>query len=146
MGTENVELMKMAKASLKGNWGLAIGTFLLYMFIMGFLQGMADYYPMIALGTLLITGPMTLGLAYFSLSIARDQNAQLQQIFDDKNKQMMNGYKMNLFLMFLMFLGMALLCILTLGIGFLWFIPFANVTLAKFYMDIKNRNVIPEVI
>lgn len=202
MGTENVELMKMAKASLKGNWGLAIGTFLLYMFIMGFLQGMADYYPMIALGTLLITGPMTLGLAYFSLSIARDQNAQLQQIFDgfnnfgtalgayllmfifillwmllliipgiiaalsyamtfyiiaddpnigpldaiDKSKQMMKGYKMKLFLMFLMFLGMALLCILTLGIGFLWFIPFANVTLAKFYMDIKNRNVIPEVI
>ena len=46
MGTENVELMKMARESLKGNWGLAIGTFLLYMFIMGFLQGMADYYPM----------------------------------------------------------------------------------------------------
>ena len=157
---------------------------------------------MIALGTLLITGPMTLGLAYFSLSIARGQYAQLQQIFDgfnnfgtalgayllmliftllwmllliipgiiaalsyamtfyiiaddpnigpldaiDKSKQMMNGYKMKLFLMFLMFLGMALLCILTLGIGFLWFIPFANVTLAKFYMDIKDRNIIPEVI
>ena len=157
MGTENVELMKMAKASLKGNWGLAIGTFLLYMFIMGFLQGMADYYPMIALGTLLITGPMTLGLAYFSLSIAALSYAMTFYIIADdpnigpldaidKSKQMMKGYKTKLFLMFLMFLGMALLCILTLGIGFLWFIPFANVTLAKFYMDIKNRNVIPEVI
>ncbi|WP_339925032.1 DUF975 family protein [uncultured Cyclobacterium sp.] len=202
MGTENVELMKMARESLKGNWGLAIGTFLVYYIIMGFLQGMAEYYPMISLGTLLITGPMTLGLALFSLSIARNQYVRLQQIFDgfqnfgtalgaylliiifvilwmllliipgiiaalsyamtfyiiaddpnigpldaiDKSKQMMNGYKMKLFLMFLMFLGMALLCILTLGIGFLWFIPFANVTLAKFYMDIKDRNVIPEVI
>lgn len=201
MGTENVELMKMAKASQR-KLGIGHRYFSFIYVYHGLLQGMADYYPMIALGTLLITGPMTLGLAYFSLSIARDQNAQLQQIFDgfnnfgtalgayllmilfiflwmllliipgiiaalsyamtfyiiaddpkigpldaiDKSKQMMNGYKMKLFLMFLMFLGMALLCILTLGIGFLWFIPFANVTLAKFYMDIKNRNVIPEVI
>ncbi|EPR68350.1 DUF975 family protein [Cyclobacterium qasimii] len=194
MGTENVALMKMARESLKGNWGLAIGTFLVYYIIMGFLQGMAEYYPMIGLGTLIITGPMVLGLSLFSLTIARNQYARLQQIFDgfnnfgtalgaylliiifvllwmllliipgiiaglsyamtfyiiaddptigpldaiDKSKQMMNGYKMKLFLLFLMFFGMALLCILTLGIGFLWLIPFINVTTAKFYEDIKE--------
>jgi len=202
MGTENLDLMKMARESLKGNWGLAIGTFLVYFIIMGFLQGMAEYYPMIALGTLLITGPMALGLALFSLTIARDQNARLKQIFDgfnnfgtalgaylliiifvllwmllliipgiiaaisysmtfyiiaddptigpldaiDKSKQMMYGYKLKFFIMYLMFFGMGLLCILTLGIGFLWLIPFIQVTTAKFYDDIKEGAFIPETI
>jgi uncharacterized membrane protein len=38
----------------------------------------------------------------------------------------------------LSFIGWALLCILSLGIGFLWLIPYVNVSLAKFYQDIKG--------
>ena len=202
MGTENLELMKMARASLKGNWGLAIGTFLVYIIIIGALQALADEFPMVGLATLIVTGPLVLGLTLFSLSIARDENARFEQLFDgfknfglalgayllmvlfiflwmllliipgivasiryamtfyiiadnpgigpldaiDKSKEMMYGYKMKFFLLVLIFIGLSLLCILTLGIGFLWLIPFINVTTAKFYDDIKNRNDSPEII
>jgi len=56
-----------------------------------------------------------------------------------KSKQMMNGYKWKLFGLYLRFFGWALLCILTLGIGFLWLTPWAHVTTAHFYDDIKDN-------
>ncbi len=38
MKTENVVLMQMARESLKGKWGLAIGTFVVYMLTAMILQ------------------------------------------------------------------------------------------------------------
>ena len=35
MMKENKELMAEARASLSGNWGLAVGTFLVYIIIVG---------------------------------------------------------------------------------------------------------------
>ncbi|RME14227.1 MAG: DUF975 family protein, partial [Bacteroidetes bacterium] len=55
----------------------------------------------------------------------------------NKSKEMMDGYKWKLFHLFLIFLGLSFLCILTLGLGFLWLIPYIRVTMAKFYDDIK---------
>ena len=55
---------------------------------------------------------------------------------------MMNGYKMKLFVLYLVFLLLAILCVLTLFIGFLWLMPFMNVTLAKFYEEIKDNPVV----
>ena len=60
----------------------------------------------------------------------------------DKSKKMMYGYKWQLFFLGLRFFGLALLCILTLGIGFLWLIPYMNITVAKFYDDIKYNTAI----
>jgi uncharacterized membrane protein len=59
----------------------------------------------------------------------------------DKSKKMMDGYKMKYFYLCLRFLGLALLCILTLGIGFLWLMPYIYVTCAKFYDDINVQSV-----
>jgi uncharacterized membrane protein len=64
----------------------------------------------------------------------------------DKSKAMMDGYKWKLFYLGLRFFLLALLCILTLGIGFLWLIPYINVTMAVFYDDLKNQNSVPDVI
>lgn len=50
---------------------------------------------------------------------------------------MMEGYKMKFFLMNLYFIGWALLCCLTLGIGFLWLIPYMATCYATFYEDVK---------
>lgn len=57
----------------------------------------------------------------------------------DQSKKMMDGYKWKLFYLFLRFFLLSLLCVLTLGIGFLWLIPYASVTIAKFYDDLKNN-------
>jgi len=51
---------------------------------------------------------------------------------------MMNGHKLKYFRLLLRLLGLALLCILTAGIGFLWLAPYARVVTAKFYEDIRG--------
>jgi uncharacterized membrane protein len=48
-------------------------------------------------------------------------------------RKLMDGHKGELFLLDLSFLGWALLCVLTLGIGFLWLNPYYNATKANYY-------------
>lgn len=55
-----------------------------------------------------------------------------------RSKAMMQGNKGKLFGLQLRFLGWAILCILTAGIGFLWLIPYIQVSTAKFYEDLKG--------
>ena len=50
-----------------------------------------------------------------------------------ESKEMMHGNKMDLFLLHLSFIGWALLCVLTLGIGNLWLVPYMNASYASFY-------------
>jgi uncharacterized membrane protein len=145
--------------------------------------------------TLLISGPLVVGLAIFSLSISRNQEASVGQLFlgfskfgiclaayllvalftilwmllliipgiiaafsysmtfyiladetsigameaIDKSKKMMNGYKWKYFCLLFRFLGWAILCIFTLGIGLLWLVPYIQVSTAKFYDDVKAQ-------
>ncbi len=78
METSNIELMRMAKRSLKGNWGLAAGTFFVYILIISGIQ----LIPVIgSLALLIVGGPFALGIVIFSLSIARDQKAEFDQLF-----------------------------------------------------------------
>ena len=55
-----------------------------------------------------------------------------------ESKRIMKGHKWKLFCLNLSFLGPILLSILTLGIGFIWLIPYANATYAAFYREAKN--------
>ena len=202
MKTENVVLMQMARESLKGKWGLAVGTFFVYMLMIAAIQIMAESYPITSLLSLIISGPMAVGIAIFSMNISRNQDARLEQIFQgfnnfgtslgayllmmlfvllwtllliipgiiaalsyamtfyiiadddsigameaiDKSKKMMDGYKWKFFCLGLRFIGWSLLCIITLGIGFLWLIPYMQVSLAKFYDDIKENHIVHETI
>ena len=191
MNTDNLTLMRAARESLNGKWGLAIATFLIYILLTS-VPGSIESRGSIL--TLIIGGPFALGAAIFSLSISRGKEARLEQIFqgfnrfstsfvayllmvlyvllwallfivpgiiaalsysmtfyilaDDplinpqdalkKSKSMMDGYKLKLFYLCLRFFLLALLCILTLGIGFLWLIPYVHITTAKFYDDING--------
>lgn len=53
--------------------------------------------------------------------------------------KMMKGHKFDLFWLLLSFLGWLFLCLLTLGIGVLWFMPYWQTALASFYQDVKNN-------
>lgn len=57
-----------------------------------------------------------------------------------RSQRMMDGYKWKLFCLDLSFIGWALLCILTLGIGFLWPTPYINTAHAQFYLELKERD------
>ncbi|CAM4141335.1 DUF975 domain-containing protein [Bacillus luti] len=55
-----------------------------------------------------------------------------------ESKHLMKGHKLDLFLLWLSFIGWALLAILTLGIGFLWVSPYMSTTTAHFYRYISK--------
>jgi uncharacterized membrane protein len=55
-----------------------------------------------------------------------------------KSKEMMYGNRWKLFCLGLRFIGWLLLCILTLGIGFIWLAPYMAVSMAKFYDDLVH--------
>jgi len=50
---------------------------------------------------------------------------------------MMKGHKWELFVLELSFIGWALLCVLTLFIGYLWLVPYMQMTITKFYEKIR---------
>ena len=57
-----------------------------------------------------------------------------------KSKKMMEGNKWKLFKIILRILLLAIVCILTLGIGFIWLAPYQNAVYAKFYNVVKEGN------
>lgn len=189
--TENKILMQKAREALKDKWGIAVGASALYLAI-SIALGVFDEIGSAV--SLLIEGPLILGLAFFFLTLARKQPADISQMFSGfndfprafvayllmgifvilwalllvvpgiiaaiaysqtyfilvenkdlsaldairKSKQMMLGHKKKFFFLSLRFLGWFLLSVLTLGIGFLWSMPYFWVTMAKFYDDIKT--------
>lgn len=54
-----------------------------------------------------------------------------------ESREMMDGYKMQLFLLDLSFIGWALLCVLTCGIGVLFLAPYISMSRANFYEALK---------
>jgi uncharacterized membrane protein len=54
-----------------------------------------------------------------------------------KSKELMFGNRWKFFCLGWRFFGWALLCILTLGIGFLFLAPYVQTSFARFYDDIK---------
>ncbi len=97
----------------------------------------------IALWLLLLIVPGLIAFLSYSMTffiIAEDKNIGARDAIK-KSKEMMRGYKWKLFCMHCRFIGWALLSILTLGIGWLWLAPYMQVSLAKFYEDLKQGSV-----
>ena len=69
--------------------------------------------------------------------LADDKNIGINDAIK-KSKEMMMGNKWKLFCLGCRFIGWGLLCMLTFGIGFLWLVPYAQVSIAKFYDDVKG--------
>lgn len=57
-----------------------------------------------------------------------------------RSAEMMKGYKLDLFILQLSFIGWFILCVFTLGIGFLWYMPYYQMTMTNFYLELKEGN------
>lgn len=181
------DAISKSKIDIQGNWIPAIGA-VVVSFLISAVLGLIPFAPLV------ISGPLSLGLAIFFLNIAKGKEPRFEQILDGfkqfataffvtilsflfiflwsllliipgimaslsysmavfiiaedkeisaldaitKSKEMMQGNKMELFIMFLIFFGMSLLCLLTLGIGFLWLIPFSYLSFANFYIKVRG--------
>ena len=55
----------------------------------------------------------------------------------DRSRAIMKGHKFDLFWLLLSFIGWAILCMFTLGIGWLWLAPYMQTSVAAFYEDVK---------
>jgi uncharacterized membrane protein len=182
----NAEIMTQARESLSGRWPLAIGAFVIFVLILWAGQVAAPL-------SLVISGPLAVGVAFFSLNIFRKKDASVDQVFEGfkifanslvayllmllytflwtllliipgiiaalsysqtmyilaedrnitgsqaikKSKELMRGQKWKLFCLNFRFFGWFLLSILTLGVGFLWLIPYIHVSYAGFYESLK---------
>ena len=60
----------------------------------------------------------------------------------DRSKKMMNGHKMELFVLMLSFIGWYLLCMITFGIASIYVVPLMSATMANFYNSIKGEPVV----
>lgn len=59
----------------------------------------------------------------------------------DESQRLMDGHKGELFCLHLSFIGWALLCVLTLGIGTLWLQPYMMASEANFYASIAGEPI-----
>jgi uncharacterized membrane protein len=111
------------------NFGNAIGAYILMLIIIIFFT------------FLLIVPGIIAGLALSQTYNVMKDNPQLGVIdCMKKSRDIMQGHKADYFILNLSFIGWALLCILTIGIGFLWLIPYINTTNAIFYNKLVTHD------
>jgi uncharacterized membrane protein len=196
-------LRALGRSALARKWQLAVLGTLLYgllvmvpVFILDMIFGGGKPSGVSGVYNLLVTGPMTLGFAMFSISIFRNRETSPAEVFYgferfgkafglyivmtifiilwtfllvvpgiiaafrysmsfyiladnpdigimeaiNESKRMMRGNKWKFFCLNLSFIGWGLLCLLTMGIGFLWLAPYLSVTMVAFY-DIANGSL-----
>ena len=93
------------------------------------------------LWTLLLFIPGIIKSLSYSLTLyilADEPELSVNQAIE-KSMKMMEGHKMQLFLMILGYMGYAILSIIALGIPLLWLVPYYNAVLAKFYEEVKSN-------
>lgn len=201
------ELKSNSKEQLKGKWGLAILTCLVYtLIVQGTLAASGSnavsenggiYVTLNILGWILY-GPISVGLCIFTLNLARNkESAKFTDLFSgfkfilkaivitllfniamgigymlfiipgiivglmfsqayyilaenpelsaiqclSKSAAIMKGHKMDLFILGLSFIGWLIVCVLTLGIGYLWYTPYYQMTMANFYLKVSGKEI-----
>ncbi len=94
---------------------------------------------------LLIIPGIIAGFSYsMSFYILRDNPNMTAREALRCSKQMMRGHKGQLFVLGWSFIGWALLCTLTLGIGMFWLVPYMNLSYTKFYEGLKESEQVLE--
>jgi uncharacterized membrane protein len=86
---------------------------------------------------LLIIPGIIKGISYSQVFYLLKDNPELSALEAiTESKQRMQGYKWKFFLLNLSFIGWGFIAIFTLGIGFLWLVPYISTANATFYNEI----------
>lgn len=192
------DFKRSARDQLKGHWGNAILLCLLYGVMISVVCGVTTFVPILGqIVSILLSGPLTLGLVICFLKFVRHEPFMFENLFDGfknfssavlaqllitifvclwsllliipgiiasygyflvfyilsdnpelgvsealkRSKTMMKGYKWKLFCLQLSFIGWAILATITIGIGYLWLMPYMYTTFANFYENLKSNNL-----
>ena len=108
------------------HFGKVLGTFLLMM-----LAVMGGFILLVVPGIILC-------FAYAMVPFVLRDNPELSctEVLA-KSREMMKGHKWELFVLYLSFIGWAILCVFTFFIGFLWLTPYMQMTETKFYEKLR---------
>lgn len=110
----------------------------------GYLRMVLGFFFMtlkIALWTCLLVVPgIIMSFAYAMTPYILAENPELSAWdASTRSREMMKGHKFDLFYLYLSFIGWGILAVLTLGIGFIWLVPYVQTTTAAFYNDLKSE-------
>ncbi|MDL2212279.1 DUF975 family protein, partial [Erysipelotrichaceae bacterium OttesenSCG-928-M19] len=104
-----------------------------------------QYYGMLLLWSLLFIIPgiiksFSYAQAFLVFKDKMERNEDFKPISCiTESREIMNGYKMDLFILMLSFIGWSILAWITF-IGYLWLIPYQQMALVAFYENIKDLN------
>ena len=101
------------------------------------------YYVYVFLWSLLLLIPGCIKAYSYAMTpyILKDNPEMKNNAAIEESMRMMDGHKLELFLLDLSFIGWALLSLLTCCIGFLWLVPYMNMARVNFYEDLKKASV-----
>ena len=101
------------------------------------------YYVYIFLWCLLLIIPGLIKSYSYAMTpyILKDNPEMKNNAAIEESMRMMDGHKLELFLLDLSFIGWVILSILTCCIGFLWLVPYMNMARVNFYEDLKKASV-----
>ena len=101
------------------------------------------YYVYVFLWSLLLLIPGCIKAYSYAMTpyILKDNPEMKNNAAIEESMRMMDGHKLELFLLDLSFIGWAILSLLTCCIGFLWLVPYMNMARVNFYEDLKKASV-----
>ena len=101
------------------------------------------YYVYVFLWSLLLLIPGCIKSYSYAMTpyILKDNPEMKNNAAIEESMRMMDGHKLELFLLDLSFIGWAILSLLTCCIGFLWLTPYMNMARVNFYEDLKKASV-----
>ncbi len=101
------------------------------------------YYVYIFLWSLLLLIPGCIKAYSYAMTpyILKDNPEMKNNAAIEESMRMMDGHKLELFMLDLSFIGWAILSLLTCCIGFLWLVPYMNMARVNFYEDLKKASV-----
>ena len=122
----NVKVTENAFKTGFGNWGHHVGGMLL-----------VAVYTFAWMLLLIIPGIIKSFAYALTPFILTDKPELSANEAIELSMKMMDGHKLDLFILYLSFIGWYLLSILTLCFGMLWVMPYMYTTMAAFYEDVK---------
>ena len=99
------------------------------------------YTLFVALWSLLLIVPGIIVACSYSMVYYVAKDYSKMSAFDclEYSKKIMDGHKKQLFKLILGFWAWFLLCIVTMGVGLIWLLPYIRVSMASFYEDVKEE-------
>lgn len=120
--------------------GLGLMWLLIYLspsFLISYSQHPMAYWTILLGVTAVIAVVVSLRYALAVYILHDNPDSGIMQVMRLSDK-MMRGRRWKLFLLHLSFIGWAVLCLLTLGIGYLFLVPYIQTSVATFYEELRR--------